>query len=219
MLICGVFNTKYKLILLKAEEKNNMKKSIIAGAGVAALGFAALPFAGVFAATGSAEFTDNLSVEVTGGCTMENGGNTDGQYVDRSFSGTVATGNAIVLTGSAATDSAAITIKCNTTSGTVTVTSSGSTALTGTNSSSNTIAGGAQTTGSASGWAIKSNAVNAATDPYSAYKAHEVGTFLTATASASGTTFNPSYQVYAAAGQAPDTYTGSVTYAISYTGA
>ena len=193
-----------------------MKKLAIASASLA---LAAMPVAGVFAVTGSAEFTDNLSVEVTGGCTMENGGNTDGQYTNRSFSGQLATGNSTILSGSAATDTAAITIKCNTTSGTVTVTSAGDVTLTGTNSASNTIAAGAQTDGNASGWAIKSNAVNAATDPYSAYKAHVVGTFLTATASASGTTFNPSYQVYAAAGQAPDTYTGSVTYTISYAGA
>ena len=193
-----------------------MKKLVIAGASVA---LAAMPVLGAFAVTGSAEFTDNLSVEVTGGCTMENGGNSDGVYTNRSFSGQVATGNTVILSGSSATDSAVITIKCNTTSGTVTVTSAGSVALTGTTSSGNTIAAGAQTSGSTSGWAIKSNAVNASTDPYANYKAHEVGTFLTATASASGTTFNPSYQVYAAAGQAPDTYTGSVTYTIGYTGA
>ena len=193
-----------------------MKKLVIAGASVA---LAAMPVLGAFAVTGSAEFTDNLSVEVTGGCTMENGGNNDGVYTNRSFSGQVATGNTVILSGSSATDSAAITIKCNTTSGTVTVTSAGSTSLIGTNDSNNTIAAGAQTSGSTSGWAIKSNATNAATDPYLNYKAHEVGTFLTATASASGTTFNPSYQVYAAAGQAPDTYTGSVTYTIGYTGA
>ena len=207
------FNTKYKLILLKAEEKNNMKKSIIAGAGVAALGFAALPFAGVFAATGSTEFTDNLSVTVNNGCTLENGGNTDGTYVDRSFSKNISVGTVGILEGAGATDSAAITIKCNTTSGTVTVTSSGSTTL---NSGTDTIAAGNATSGSASNWAIKSNAENAATDPYVNYKGHEAGTFLTATASKSGTTFNPSYQVYVAQGQPQGTYTGSVTYTVSY---
>ena len=98
----------------------------------------------------------------------------------------------------------------------MTVTSSGDTTLTGENDS-NTIATGAATSGSTSNWAIKSNATNAATDPYSVYKAHVPGTFLTATASASGTTFNPSYQVYVAQGQAPDTYTGAVTYTVSYT--
>lgn len=190
-----------------------MKKLAIASASVA---LAAMPVVGVFAATGSTEFTDNLQVIVNSGCTLENGGNTDGTYVDRSFSKNIAVGNYAVLEGSAATDTAAITIKCNTTSGTVTVTSSGDTTLTG-ETTSNTIATGAATSGSASNWAIKSNASNAASDPYAAYKAHVPGTFLTATASASGTTFNPSYQVYVAQGQNPDTYTGAVTYTVSYT--
>lgn len=190
-----------------------MKKLAIASASVA---LAAMPVVGVFAVTGSTEFTDNLSVTVNSGCTLENGGNTDGAYVDRSFSKNIAVGNYAVLDGSAATDTAAITIKCNTTSGTVTVTSAGSTTLVGTGSADNTIATGAATSGSTSNWAIKSNATNAASDPYAAYKAHVPGTFLTATASASGTTFNPSYQVYVAQGQAPDTYTGAVTYTVSY---
>ena len=190
-----------------------MKKSLIA-TGVASLALAAMPIVGAFAAN-STSFTDNLSVTVNSGCTLENGGNTDGTYVDRSFSKNIAVGNYAVLEGSAATDTAAITIKCNTTSGTVTVTSSGDTTLTG-ETDTNTIATGAATSGSASNWAIKSNATNAATDPYAAYKAHVPGTFLTATASASGTTFNPSYQVYVAQGQAPDTYTGAVTYTVSY---
>lgn len=191
-----------------------MKKLAIASASVA---LAAMPVVGVFAVTGSTEFTDNLSVTVNSGCTLENGGNTDGTYVDRSFSKNIAVGNYAVLDGSAATDTAAITIKCNTTSGTVTVTSAGSTTLVGTSSADNTIATGAATSGSTSNWAIKSNASNTSSDPYAAYKAHVPGTFLTATASASGTTFNPSYQVYVAQGQAPDTYTGSVTYTVSYT--
>ena len=191
-----------------------MKKLAIASASVA---LAAMPVVGVFAVTGSTEFTDNLSVTVNSGCTLENGGNTDGTYVDRSFSKNIAVGNSAVLDGSAATDTAAITIKCNTTSGTVTVTSAGSTTLVGTSSADNTIATGAATSGSTSNWAIKSNASNTSSDPYAAYKAHVPGTFLTATASARGTTFNPSYQVYVAQGQAPDTYTGSVTYTVSYT--
>ena len=187
-----------------------MKKLAIAGASLA---LAAMPVVGVFAETGSTSFTDNLSVTVDNGCTLENGGNTDGTYVDRSFSKNIAVGNYATLEGTSATDTAAITIKCNTTSGTVTVTSSGDTTLT---SGSNTIAAGAEISGSASQWAIKSNAQNASTDPYSAYKAHVPGTFLTATASASGTTFNPSYQVYVAQGQAQGTYTGAVTYTVSY---
>ncbi len=200
-----------------------MKKSIIA-TSAASLALAAMPVVGVFAAAGSNEFTDHLSVTVNSGCTLENGATEgDGDYTDRYFSKNIAVGNYAVLDAAADTDSGvtaaesagSITIKCNTTSGTVTVTSSGDTTLTG-ETASNTIATGAAISGSTSNWAIQSNAANAATDPYATYKAHVPGTFLTATASASGTTFNPSYRVYVAQGQAPDTYTGAVTYTVSY---
>lgn len=215
-----------------------MKKSLIV-TGVASLAFAAMPIVGAFAATGSTEFTDHLKVNVNAGCTMENGGNTDGTYVDRYFEDTIATGNFKVLAtsttdGAAATNSGVITIKCNVSSGTVTVTAtpenSGELRGTGYASDSNKkIAPGAVVAGSTSGWAIKSNAVNASTDPFAGTGADEsvatyyvaaptsATTFLTATASATGTTFNPSYRVYVAQGQPVDEYTGAVTYSVAYT--
>lgn len=198
-----------------------MKKLAVLSASAA---LAAMPVVGVFATTGSTEFTDNLSVEVNAGCTLENGANSDGTYVDRSFSKTIAVGNYAVLEGSQDTDNATMTIKCNVTSGTVTVnyaTSDDTNAyLIGDTDDTKYIAPGAVTSGSASGWAIKSNAENASTDPFAVYTAPSTsGVFLSSTASASGTTFNPSYQVYVAQGQAVDTYKGSVTYTISYAGA
>ena len=197
-----------------------MKKIAIVGASAV---LAALPVVGVFAADPtSTSFTDNLSVTVDNGCTLENDETADGAYVDRSFSKNISVGNYAVLEGSQTTDSSDITIKCNTTSGTVTVSyaAANSAKLVGTTSSSNEIAAGAVTSGSNSGWAIKSNAENFTTDNFSAYTAPAAsGTFLISQASANGTTFNPSYQVYVAQGQVSDTYTGSVTYTVSYAGA
>ena len=45
-----------------------MKKRLIAGAGVAALGFAALPVLGVFAATSTV--TDVVEVTIDSACTL-----------------------------------------------------------------------------------------------------------------------------------------------------
>lgn len=51
-----------------------MKKSLIAGAGATAFAFAALPFAGVFAAGGTV--TDNLTVNIPASCTITNSNST-----------------------------------------------------------------------------------------------------------------------------------------------
>lgn len=222
------FNKKQFNFSPHGGRRKNMKKLAIAGASAV---LAALPVVGVFAATGSTEFTDHLSVEVNAGCTLENNDNDDGLYVDRNFSATIATGNyAVLAAGAAATDDGVITIKCNVSTGTVTVkaTPANNGNLKGTTSASNIIEPGAVVSGSESGWSIKSNATNASSNPFAgsgssaADAAYYViaptaeTTFLTSTASASGTTFNPSYRVYVAQGQAVDTYTGSVTYVVSY---
>ena len=221
MLIGGVFNTKYKLILLKAEEKNNMKKSIIAGAGVEALGFAALPFAGVFAAT-SSSFTDTLTVGVAGGCTLENSNQSaagDYSVSDRSFTNNIAAGTVGYLnadtTGAASTTSGTVTISCNTQDESKTW--KVSLDVTDLAAGSNSITGGAQTSGATSGWAIKSNATGTTTaNPFgSAYTAAaDTETFLSATAN-NTVTFNPSYQVYVGPNQAPGTYTGTAVYQVT----
>ncbi len=51
-----------------------MKKSLIAGAGIAALGLAVVPFAGVFAAGPDDTITDNISVTVNSTCTFDKTG-------------------------------------------------------------------------------------------------------------------------------------------------
>ena len=223
MLIDGVFNTKYKLILLKAEEKNNMKKSIIAGAGVAALGFAALPFAGVFAQT-SSSFTDSLEVNVAGGCTLTNSqdASTPGTYdhSDREFSTNIAVGNVGYLNGSSAgpsTSDGTVAISCNTSDSsklwTVAVD------VTDLTNGTQTITGGDATAGVAtSSWAIQSNASlstgSFTSDPFATYAAAVDGDFLKASADKTAT-FNPSYRVYIAPGQQPGKYEGSALYTIT----
>lgn len=199
-----------------------MKKSLIAGAGVSALAFAALPFAGVFAAT-SGSFTDTLTVGVAGGCTLENSTQSEaGDYSvsDRSFTDDIAAGTVGYLNATdastASTTAGTVSIECNTDSSsstyTVTVAIDGLTD----SSTSETIAGGAYTSGATSGWAIKSNAtgVTGAANPFATYTAASSTTFLTSNASAT-VTFNPSYQVYVAPDQEPGTYVGHAVYSIT----
>ena len=200
-----------------------MKKSIIAGAGVAALGFAALPFAGVFAAT-SSSFTDTLTVGVAGGCTLENSTQSGaGDYTksDRSFTADIATGTVGYLnanaTGAAATDKGTVTVSCNTDASTSTWQVSLDITDLSNGTAADDITGGAQTSGATSGWAIKSNATGTTTaNPFgSAYTAAADTTiFLSATAN-NTVTFNPSYQVYVGPNQAPGTYTGTAVYEVT----
>lgn len=64
---------KIKLISTNVEEKKTMKKSLIAGAGVAALAMAAVPFVGVFAtAEVSNTLTDHIKVTVPASCSITN---------------------------------------------------------------------------------------------------------------------------------------------------
>ena len=204
-----------------------MKKLAIAGASAV---LAALPVVGVFAAT-STSFVDSLSVTVSSGCTMEKDGGTAGVYdTDRSFTANIATGNTGYLNGDGGSNLAGpqIDVTCNVASGTWTVTymvnasgspaSSASTNLVGTTDSNKTIPAGTATSGSASAWRIKSNAVGASTNNFTNYTAPQgSGTFISGNGSTSATmTFNPSYEVYVGTAQAPDTYTGTVTYTIGY---
>ena len=53
-----------------------MKKSLIAGSGVAALAMAALPFAGVFAEDGTMTQTDTVVVTVDSACSLATSGST-----------------------------------------------------------------------------------------------------------------------------------------------
>ena len=197
-----------------------MKKSLIAGAGVSALAFAALPFAGVFAAT-SGSFTDTLTVGVEGGCTLENSTQSAaGDYTasDRDFTADIAAGNVGYLNATDATTPSTtegiVTVTCNTDDSTKTWTISVD--VTDLTNGTQTITGGTDTSGATSAWAIKSNASGTtAANPFANYAAAaDTAIFLSATAN-NTVTFNPSYQVYVAPTQAPGTYEGSATYEIT----
>ena len=200
-----------------------MKKSIIA-AGAASLALAAMPVVGVLAAT-SSSFTDTLTVTVPGGCTLEdNAAATPGNYADRAFTAEIPAGTSAELgNGFNSETGATMKIACNTDTGTWTITAvaanSGDLVGSGT-AAGESIAPGTALTGNVSGWAIKSNATGATSNPYSAYKAYVVdsgeaySTFLTGSASAT-VTFNPSYQVYVSPTQEPGVYSGSVTYTVA----
>lgn len=198
-----------------------MKKIAIAGASLA---LAALPVVGVFAAT-SSQFTDTLTVGVAGGCTLENSEqSTAGDYSvsDRSFTTNIAAGTVGYLnadeSGVADTTLGTVSIECNTSASTDTYTVK--VTVDGLTSGGNTITGGAYTSGDTSGWAIKSNASGATTNPFVNYTAAPgsaasyEATFLTGNASAA-VTFNPSYQVYVAPNQAPGSYVGHAVYDIA----
>jgi hypothetical protein len=197
-----------------------MKKSIIA-ASAASLAVAALPIAGVFAAT-SNSFTDTLTVGVAGGCTLENSEQSAaGDYTksDRSFTKDIAAGTVGYLnadnSGAAATDKGTVTVSCNTQDSSKTW--QVELDVTDLAAGSNSITGGAQTSGATSGWAIKSNAEGTtAANPFGAAytAAADTAIFLSATAN-NTVTFNPSYQVYVGPNQAPGTYTGTAVYEVT----
>ena len=202
-----------------------MKKLAIAGASAV---IAALPVAGVFAAT-SNSFTDTLNVTVSSGCTLEKEGGTLGDYSssDRSFSASIATGNTGYLNdnGSGTLSGAQTNVTCNVSSGNWTVTymvnasgspaASASTNLVGPSAN---IPAGTATSGATSAWRIKSNATGTTSNSFEDYTAPQgSGTFIVGAASTSATmTFNPSYEVYVGTAQAPGLYTGTVTYTIGY---
>ena len=207
-----------------------MKKSLIAGAGVAAFVAAAAPVAGVFAAT-SNSFSDNITVNVPDSCTIENSATaTDGVYADRDFNETIAAGSykKFGVDGDQTGKTyAAMTVKCN---GGVSSTKKWTMTATAENGGSlkdgdNTInSGAAATTGTTSTWAMKINvtAGTANSNPFSDYAAVPTvaDTVALKANAATGTavnnvTFQPSYQVYVAPDQAPGNYAGKVTYTVT----
>ena len=91
-----------------------MKKSLIAGAGIAALGLAVVPFAGVFAADPTVSVTDTVKVTVNEACTFNTGG------ASLTPSVTVDAGNETTFSDA----KHEFTIKCNSKSYTVTAAAS-----------------------------------------------------------------------------------------------
>ena len=186
-----------------------MKKLAIASASLA---LAAVPVAGVFAASTEGSFTDNLTVTVEGGCTLEVSGGTPGTYADRAFSASITNGVAEVLNGTeGGADASAMEVTCNTTTPSawhITATASNNGRL---KFNDNYISGGIKDSGDVSTWAYSLDGTNWIAVPSEANAAITSGQ----TASGTPTEFNPSYRVYAALSQAPGTYMGSMTYTIS----
>ena len=178
-----------------------MKKSLIAGAGVAALAMAAVPFAGVFAATTT--IVDNISVGVSESCQV--GTDASGATsVSRSFSATNQSPNTLV-TFTDASEATQVEIKCNVAAGyTLTPTF---TALT---SGSNSIA-------------YDGSAVAAAGDgEWSAQYALNSGSLalMTSGTAINGTStmtdvYNFTYNIGLDEDQPAGTYTGTATYVLA----
>ena len=216
-----------------------MKKLAIAGASLA---LAAMPVVGVFAAdpADSDSFTDELTVKVAGGCTLETAGTTgDGTYANRTFNANIQAGTAQVLTGATVdqttTAAPALTLKCNTTAASSTwkinataSTDNAQTPAAALVSGSDYIRGGNTFDGATSAWGMRLNAPATFT---STYNPQTADTFVAVPAAAntevlsgnasqitsSGVEFNPSYKVYVAPNQATGDYVGSVVYTVVVT--
>ena len=143
-----------------------MKKSLIAGAGVAALGFAAMPILGVFAA--SSTVTDEVTVNIASSCavttsgttgTIGNGTSTNSIYTKNMQNSQLAEINGADATG---TSSNIISVVCNDASASSTwkltaVGGDGTTASTVMDAagSGTDIVTGTATSGPTSNWAMK----------------------------------------------------------------
>ena len=205
-----------------------MKKLAIAGASLA---LAAMPVAGVFAAT-AGSFTDNLTVTIEGGCSIQEktgtGGSAAGTHSDRTFSANIVAGSAEIMTGVEATTpegtntpATPMEIVCNTTDTSTTWT------LTGTASNGGALVKGEAATATDAD-KIKSGTAETGDVSTFSYRLSDAGSWLAVptTANATITTgaatsdgapvaFNPSYRVYVAPTQASGTYTGSITYTVA----
>ena len=234
------FNTKYKLILLLfAEEKNTMKKSLIA-TGVASLALAAMSVVGVFAAPSEAgTITDTLNVNIPAGCTIVNGNSTtggDGSNPELENSYTVEMQNGEFRDNiggssdqtSGTTADNVIDVSCNTSDNTGGETGWKLTAVGAGTAGHETelyqagatdqIVTGTATSGATSNWAFKvAKAASASyatgySNAYAAVPADE-----TDIVTGSGTVadaFTITYQVYVDQTQDSGTYTGAVEYTL-----
>ena len=192
-----------------------MKKSLIAGAGVAAFSFAALPFAGAFAAVQST-VTDTVQLTVSKTCQME----------ATSAAATYNLGEAVAGTEYAAVTGTPMTLTCNSVKGwTLKATATELSDSAQTPTTSQTIPFGAYATTS-SVWSAKiaitgTDAANASIantwDDFSATTASNttIASSVADTTGAkavNGIIVTPSYKAYAQANQASATYSGTMTY-------
>lgn len=114
MLKVNTFNAKYKLILQYAEERKNMKKSIIA-AGAASAVLAAMPVLGVFADTMT--ITDTIQVTVSSSCTMATADGSSTTVAGATYTGSGAPGDLVTVATGTGVDPTSIDIQCNANNG------------------------------------------------------------------------------------------------------
>lgn len=196
-----------------------MKKLAIASASLA---LAAMPVVGVFAAPTPVSFTDDLTITVNPGCTIQEttgtGGSAAGTHNDRSFAATIVAGEFKVLqageAASGSTEEKAMEIVCNSTDNTkqwtVSATSINEGKLQVEGDTTKFIAGGTATSGNTSNWAYSvDNGTN-----WNGVEA-TMASVMTGKASTTATPFNPIYRVYVAPTQASGQYKGSVTYTVN----
>lgn len=202
----------------RAERRKNMKKSLIAGAGVAALGLAVLPMAGVFA-----DVTDTVIVTIPDACSV---GQTNASQ----------TGGGVTLTESSAVNGqlyswdadgsagGVLKVSCNDAGGwqVKAVGASVGTPVTSMAASGNgtPIVTGTATSGATSNWAFKVAGTTGATVESTYQNFAAVPATPTKVASGVGAvsegTIYTGYQVWISATQQADTYTGKVTYTVTH---
>ena len=221
----GHILTQIKINSAQQKEKK-MKKSLIAGASVSALGLAAMPVLGVFAATSTV--TDTITVSIASSCAVTTVNSTgavgDGLHTDRTYNvamhnselrsdigGTAAGGNAmsIACPDNTAASSWKLTAVGGDASAVSTVMKAGG--------AGTDIATGTAISGDVSNWAMKvagsGVTIENGFDNFVAVPA-------TPTVVAQGTgsmegAFVPNYQIWISATQESDTYTGKVTYTLT----
>ena len=215
-----------------------MKKSLIAGAGIAALGLAVVPFAGVFAEDSSltATVTDNLNITVEPTCLFTQSANAgaSGWEADSGNTYTKALG---INQQIDEVETTHMRVICNdakgykvTASEITDLTGPETTSTTGTNATNATIPFGtkAVTAGTSSWTAYRSNSlIGGITDGKSFYitKTGDDNTVLSSTKptnstidtnkKVAGDTVDIKYSVATSASQAAGTYTGHITYTLT----
>ena len=194
-----------------------MKKTLIAGAGVAALAMAALPFAGVMA-DDDKTVVDTITVTVSPTCTFDNGQSSSS--ADTGYSATVANGAEAAFNNSGAHK---FNVTCNDNEGysvTATPTNLVGTKPTGENVTKNNIP--YTTSYIASGTAGMWSAVVTSSDAHTPTLTTPVPAIdaqshviVTDSGPTNGTTFTVTYSAYVGTETPADVYTGTMTYGLS----
>ena len=197
-----------------------MKKTLIAGAGVAALGVAVLPLAGVFAAV-----EDTVRITISSSCTVV-GNNTQGSTEGKLFEANM-TVNDEKIWDATSSEGGNITVSCNSGTG-WNITAIGSSSTTNNSSITSMTPALATSTPIPTGtsgnayWAMKvAGAGVGETSPnvntFASW--HAVPATQTKVAASnqpiSEGTLYTGYKVHTSATQEADTYTGKVTYTIA----